>query len=303
MRDTVETIGSSLVQHGPGHDRAHLKKLHPADADGIVEKLEHLACSRGYSKLSATVAAGETGRFVAAGYHIEALLPDFFPQGGAACFMARFLNGERRLERQPQLVREVLAAASAQRDDGPSTLPPGFALGRGTPAHAEELALLHRELYPGMESAMHDPQRVRSLMGGDRIFLCVWQGESLVAVASAEVDACSSSAEVAEIAVLPEYRPDGIALYLLQRLEETLLALGVRSAFTIARANSFPVNITWARNGYSFAGTLTNHGNSYGPLESANVWHKVLPEDTKVAWSFLRGGAASSANSGADGIL
>jgi len=47
------------------------------------------------------------------------------------------------------------------------------------------------------------------------------------------------------------------------------------------------MNITFSCNGYRYGGTLTNHTSIYGTLESANVWHKALPDDPKFAWRFL----------------
>ena len=36
------------------------------------------------------------------------------------------------------------------------------------------------------------------------------------------------------------------------------------------------MNITFARQGYAFSGTLYNNTNISGNLESMNVWHKPL---------------------------
>jgi len=36
------------------------------------------------------------------------------------------------------------------------------------------------------------------------------------------------------------------------------------------------MNITFARNNYSFAGTLINNTNISGQIESMNVWYKAL---------------------------
>jgi hypothetical protein len=44
--------------------------------------------------------------------------------------------------------------------------------------------------------------------------------------------------------------------------------------FTIARARSTGMNVTFAKNGYSFAGTLINNTNISGRIESMNVWYK-----------------------------
>jgi hypothetical protein len=51
---------------------------------------------------------------------------------------------------------------------------------------------------------------------------------------------------------------------------------GLRVAFTIARALSFGMNITFARRSYQYAGTLINNTQIAGSIESMNVWYKTL---------------------------
>lgn len=287
MSDAIETIGNSLVQHGPGNDRAYLMKLHPTDASDITDNLEELACSRGYSKVFAKVPAWEAGRFVAAGYHLEAAIPYFFPEGGSACFMAKYFSAGRKLERQPLLVREILIAADAQQRAAAMPLPASLTLRAAGEGDASEMADLYREVFAAKPFAIHDPASIRAAMMASTIFFGVWEGDDLVALSSAEVDLASSSAEMTDFATLPEYSGHGLVLHLLQQMEENLLALGIRSVFTIARAYSFETNLTFAGNGYCFGGTLTNNINIYGNLESVNVWHKALPEDPRIAWKYL----------------
>ena len=51
---------------------------------------------------------------------------------------------------------------------------------------------------------------------------------------------------------------------------------GMRTAYTIARAVSPGMNITFARLGYQFSGTLINNTQISGAIESMNIWHKPL---------------------------
>jgi putative beta-lysine N-acetyltransferase len=77
-------------------------------------------------------------------------------------------------------------------------------------------------------------------------------------------------------ATLPDYRGHGFAGYLLRRMEGEIRSLGVRTAFAIARARSCPANITFARAGYTYAGTLADSVNICGSLEDMNVWYRPL---------------------------
>jgi putative beta-lysine N-acetyltransferase len=79
-----------------------------------------------------------------------------------------------------------------------------------------------------------------------------------------------------DFATEPAYRSVGLAGHLLQRMESAMRRDGVKTAFTIARARSFAVNILFARASYAFAGTLANNTNISGRLESMNVWYKPL---------------------------
>ncbi len=51
---------------------------------------------------------------------------------------------------------------------------------------------------------------------------------------------------------------------------------GIRTAYTIARAVSYGMNITFARCGYQYGGRLVNNTDIAGSLESMNVWYKTL---------------------------
>ena len=50
----------------------------------------------------------------------------------------------------------------------------------------------------------------------------------------------------------------------------------IKMAYTIARAVSYGMNITFCKRGYTFAGTLINNTNISGGIENMNVWYKAL---------------------------
>lgn len=287
MTDTTELIGSSLVRHGPGNDRACLLRLHPDDSASIVDTLEQLACSQGYSKVCARVPSWETARFVRAGYHLEAAIPYFYAEGGSCCFMAKYFSQERKTERQSLLVREVLVAADAQQRFAATRLQDCLALRLALVDDAEQMADLYRAVFADPPSPLHDPAQIRAAMRGSALFFGIWEGESMVAASCANIDTASASAELTDFATRPGHRGQGLAQHLVQQTEGHLLPMGIRSLFALTGAYSFGMNLTLARNGYQFGGTLTNDNNSYGQLESVNLWHKALQEDPGLAWSFL----------------
>ena len=79
-----------------------------------------------------------------------------------------------------------------------------------------------------------------------------------------------------DFAVRIQNRGRGLAELLLAKMDMELRRRRYVLAFTIARATSFGMNITFAKRGYRHAGTLTNNTNISGGLESMNIWYKHL---------------------------
>jgi putative beta-lysine N-acetyltransferase len=84
------------------------------------------------------------------------------------------------------------------------------------------------------------------------------------------------SAEMMDFATLPDWRRQGLACRLLSQMEREMKRFGMLTAYTIARVLSPGVNITFAKMGYNYAGTLKNNCNISGCIESMNVPYKTL---------------------------
>ncbi|MGA7826209.1 MAG: putative beta-lysine N-acetyltransferase [Geobacteraceae bacterium] len=277
MHDSMETIGRSLMHHGTYNNRAYLMKLHEEDSGEIIESLDTLAFSRGYSKIFAKVPFWAKDRFLAGGYAEEARIPGFYPEGEDLSFMGKFFTTVRAQEQEPQLVKDVLAKAEAASKV--SVLPPlpaGFTSRVAGEEDVEEMAKVYCEVFASYPFPIHDPDFLRSAMKDSTLFFGVWNGTKIAALSSAEMDTGSASAEMTDFATPPAFRGNGFALHLLREMEGAIKLLGIRALFTIARAYSFGMNMTFARDGYHYGGTLTNNTNISGRLESMNVWYKML---------------------------
>jgi putative beta-lysine N-acetyltransferase len=113
-------------------------------------------------------------------------------------------------------------------------------------------------------------------MAEDVIFFGIWEGDELIALTSAEMDRKGENAEMTDFATRPDCQGRGLANYLLAQTEAAAAQCGIKTAYTIARSYSPGMNITFARNGYTFSGTLTHNTQIFGTLESMNVWYKSL---------------------------
>lgn len=277
MTDIIETLGRSTVQHGKFNDRIYLMKLAREDFPGILLRLDELAGREGYSKVFAKVPAWAREGFLDHGYREEAAIPGFYQGRQKGLFMGKYLTPDRREEKQADKVRQILQAARIKAAEEPAVRPPsGFTLRTAEPEDAPQMAEVYREVFATYPFPIHDPGYLRETMAGNTLYFGIWEGERLAALASSEMDRCSGHVEMTDFATHPDFRAQGLATCLLQRMEEEMRQAGMKTAYTIARAYSFGMNITFARSDYRFSGTLVNNTNIFGRLESMNVWYKPL---------------------------
>lgn len=277
MIDTIETFGESLIQHGRHSERIYLMKMSRQDLPELIHYLDDLAVSNGYSKIFAKVPEAVEWQLRKDGFRSEAAIPGFYRGEQDVTFMGKYFVAGRVIEPHPEKVTSVLEAARAkQADAAPVKLAEGLACRRLQPEDTRAMAEVYREVFASYPFPIHDPGYLRETMESHVIYLGIFAGTRLVAIASAELDREGQNAEMTDFATLPEQRGAGLANYLLAELEKLAAAEGVITAYTIARAYSFGMNITFAKSAYQYAGTLTRNTQIAGDLESMNVWYKRL---------------------------
>lgn len=281
MPDRIETLGHSLVQHGAYSNRIYLMKLDARDMPSIIEDLDALAERAGYTKLFAKVPAEVETAFVARGYRREAMIPGFFGVTGDTSFLAKYLDPARAEAADPGTIAGIIEVARAKTPApgrGPEVprLPDDLTLHRCMPEHADEMADLYRIVFPSYPFPIDDATYIRETMATHVAYFGVRRNGRLIALSSAETDRTASNVEMTDFATLPECRGLSLARILLHTMERAMIDEGIRTAYTIARAASPGMNITFARLGYEFGGTLINNTQISGAIESMNIWYKPL---------------------------
>jgi putative beta-lysine N-acetyltransferase len=277
MNDRIETFGQSTIHHGKHSDRVYLMKLGRDDLPELLTHLEELANRKGYTKIFAKVPDDRLDHFRRHGYRPEARVPRFYRGNRAAHFLGKYLCPQRREEPRPQRVAEVLELAR-----GKSALPEAPSLTEGygwrplDPSDTQAMVAVYRRVFASYPFPIHNPAYLEETMRENVRYQGIFRDDRLVAIASAELDKSGGNGEMTDFATLPEERGKGLANYLLTRLEEAAAREGIVTAYTIARAYSFGMNITFAKLGYAFGGTLTRNTQISGDLESMNVWYKPL---------------------------
>lgn len=278
MSDIIEKLGHSLIQHGPDSDRVYLMKLDPADGATIVGQLDQLAEVNDYGKIFCKVPAPFVEPFTQAGYRREAQVPKFFDGQTDVVFVSRFRKPERAdvVDEQRGAIETALELAEAKRQSATDPGDDGYRIRRLDASDTPQLAALYRVVFPSYPFPIVEEVYLRETMATHIRYFGAFEGDRLVAAASAETDPEARNAEMTDFATEPSYRGRGLAVILLRAMESDMEAGGFATLYTIARAVSVGMNVTFARCGYHFGGTLVNNTQISGGIESMNVWYKNL---------------------------
>jgi len=279
--DTIQRIGNSVLQHGRHSARVYLMKLDVNDCPVVLRTISQLVGENGYTKVFAKVPQSVQEMFADSGYETEASIPRFFYGTEDALFMAKYLHLERRERSNERLIGEALDIAQQKAGEGAtagtdSDAEAAYSVSKLAPHHAPALANIYRLVFATYPFPIHEPEYITQTMSENVRYFGVHDEGVLVAVSSAELDLEAQNAEMTDFATMPEYRGQGLATLLLGKMEEEVIPEGIKTAYTIARARSVGMNATFAKRGYSFAGTLWNNTNISGSIESMNVWYKHL---------------------------
>lgn len=266
----------SLLQHGPANDRVYLMEVGAQASSDLPLHLIEFAKARNYGKIFSKLRRSQTNAFLQAGFSQEAAIPGLFQGKESGHFLSIFLHQERRWDALDRDNQERLALAQKQTPKPMGPLPRDFALRRCLPSDLSAMAELYRCVFPTYPFPIQDEGFLRETMKAHVRYFGVFSANRLLALASAECSEGGAHAEMTDFATYPEARGQGLALHLLTAMEESLKGSGYVTAFTIARAPSAGMNITFARAGYFYGGTLVNNTQISGRIESMNVWYKPL---------------------------
>ncbi|MGE4454504.1 MAG: putative beta-lysine N-acetyltransferase [Sphaerochaeta sp.] len=273
--DTTMELDGAILQHGKSNDRIYVMDLGSSDPKLLVPKLVALAKKEDYGKIFTKIPRSSSKPFLNAGFQVEATALKMFQGEEDGLFLGYFLKPERYDESLRVEYEQVQRLA---QESERSAVQGKEAIRLCTKNDSPSMAKLYDTVFDSYPFPINDPAFIASSMDEGTVYAGIEVDGTLVALASGE---CSFQkgkrfSEMTDFATLPERRGNGYALRLLAFLEEELKKRGILSAYTIARAISPGMNITFAKAGYSFGGRLHNNTNIAGTIESMNVWYKML---------------------------
>jgi len=277
MNDIIEVIGKSLVQHGKNSDRVYLMKLCSEDYPCIINDIYNLAHEKSYSKIFIKVPGWAQEGFESAGYTVEACIPHFYNGKQDGLFMALYLDPKRKEKSNAALIDEIISLA---KNAAPLQAAPkrnqNYHLANLGLEDAEDISQIYKRVFETYPFPIHNPAYIKDTMNDNVVYFGIRDKGQLIAVSSSEMDIKSQNVEMTDFATLPEYRSQGLASSLLYEMENAMRQRGIMTAYTIARAVSHGMNITFAKHNYIYSGTLINNTDISGEIESMNVWYKAL---------------------------
>ncbi len=279
MQDKIEKIGqNSFIQHGNLSKRVYLMKLHKKDSPFVIQQINNLARKYKYSKIFCKIPAWAAPLFYANGFILEAQIPKCYDNQEAAFFVSKFLNSDRLLEMETEQLYEfskmLKEAKPLQKKEIVEN--PSFQITALKKGSFEEITAIYREVFETYPFPITDPVYVlKSFSEGVQYYGAETKGK-IVALASAEVDKKGKNAEMTDFATLPQYRGKGLALLLLNKMEQEMAHQGIKTLYTIARLNSPGMNKTFLRMNYTYSGTLVKNTHIAGKIESMNVYYKQI---------------------------
>ena len=279
MFDTVESLNHSLIQYGSLNNRIYLMSLKKEDFPQIFSLLDNLAEKNNYTKIFAKVPRWAVKKAIKEGFEVEAKIPRFFNNEIDGFFLGKFLHYSRKkidktnLERIAKVHQSMKKYRNANNSKVETKEP---VIKQLFSNNANTLAKLYRSVFETYPFPIFDAGYLKRMMHENVLYYGIFEDRKLIAASAAELDSVHSNVEMTDFATLPEGRGNNYALSLLLHMEKEMKNEKIRTAFTIARAVSFGMNITFAKAGYSNAGLLKNNTAISGSLESMNVLFKKL---------------------------
>lgn len=274
--DIMQNIDGATVQHGKVNDRIYLMKIGNAQPLALTGKLTALAKENNYSKIFAKIPKHAQKAFIDAGFEIEAEIPNFYNGNENAVFLGKYFSTHRKTVYDKQTVEKNISIAKDKANGNFKKLDDKFIIRKCEKADADQMSEVYKVVFKSYPFPIHDPQYLKETMDSHIKYFGIFKDDELIAVSSAEMDTKNSNVEMTDFATLPSFRGCGFAGNLLAEMEKEMITDNIKTGYTIARSYSAGMNITFARGGYQFGGTLINNTNISGSIECMNVWYKNL---------------------------
>lgn len=275
ITDKIELIGNSLIQHGKENNRVYLMKLSEQDYPAIVNYMNNLALNYGYTKIIAKVPASLKNSFLKDGYEQEAYICKFYNGNEDVYFLSKYFSKKRQeFNNKNEILMLTQFCIEKGNLSSASKLDKKFRIQQLNKEHIQQIIELYNSVFESYPFPIFDGNYILKTMSKNVDYYGVFENEKLAAISSSETDLINLNTEMTDFAALPEYRGNNLSYHLLKKMQKDVKTKGIKTAYTIARAQNTGINMTFTKMSYEFGGTLINNTNICGNIETMNVWYK-----------------------------
>ena len=275
--DIIENIKGSVIQHGPHNNRIYLMRLNTNETHGLIATLDNMAIKNGYGKISAKIPAPSWNAFKSADYVKEAVVPGFFTGKTDGFFVAKYFSAVRQ---KAQNVEKLLRLVKQAGDGSANILHRTGKAARDViacrPSDAAEMSAIYQHVFKSYPFPIQKQTYLKRMMKEGVLYFCIRIEGKIAAISAAEIDLVNKNVEMTDFATFPKMRGMGLAGMLLSHMDKKTRKLGIKTAYTIARATSHGMNSVFKNSGYNYAGLLKNNSQICGSIQSMTVWYKHL---------------------------
>lgn len=261
------------IQLDPYNSRARLID-YQGDAEKAISAMDQICRRNQFGKLVCTIHPRDDQSFVDHGFSQEGAISGFFKGEDADCF-SRFFDPQREKSEFLSAEDEIISYcdSSAPEDEVPKI---SEGLRTAQKEDAEKIAGLFHEVFPFYPTPMDQPEYVKKMMDQNVLFKVLESGGVLASIASADMNQKFLNAEITDCATRTSFRGKGYLNQLVFSLENDLRTSGYLTAFSLARARSFGMNIVLSKRGYKYSGRHINNCRIMNGFEDMNIWVRRL---------------------------
>ncbi|WP_408955896.1 putative beta-lysine N-acetyltransferase [Natroniella sp. ANB-PHB2] len=255
--------------------RIVIKKYRGSNLSGLVKELTAIAHSRNLTKIWVKAYAKDKQELESIGFESEAVVKSFYGSEDAI-LMAFYLSENRKKSYDINKKEELVSKVKSSGQDNELTLPAGYNFRLATENDLTQLSNLYDDVFTSYPYPIKREDYLNQMKKKGTIYGVISKEGKIVSAAAAETVVEYKNAELTDFATCVEHRGQGLAGYLLNRLEEELKINNYQSLYTIARANVFGINKIFSSTSYEYTGRLIQNCNIAGGFEDMNVWSKVI---------------------------
>ena len=278
--DLIELFHGALIQHGTFNNRIYLMKIKDANPNDLAPALLEKARENRYTKILVKIPHETSQPFLNLGYVQEAEIPNLYSGKQSAIILAYYSSKNRKLENN-RTENEKVYRLSIEKQMPPESiqktqLENNFSLHNLTQDDVPEIAALYNTIFSSYPFPINESSFLMETMESHVDYFGIKTDGELIALSSLEKDTENLNAEMTDFATLTKWQGFSLAKYLLVHMEKEARLNGLKTAYTIARAESPGINIVFTKNAYQYGGRLINNTHISGHIESMNVWYKAL---------------------------